>query len=103
MQLSIFVFVCLVQSLYSLILHKSSGALVVPEETPEGAAARQLHLSVLQAAEAEEEERQVGEIKGGIHGGINIFGHNGESKDSCSSFKDTCISLKIMCRALAQG
>ena len=62
---------CLVQSLYSLVLHPTSGALV-PEETPEVAAARQLHLSAVQAAE--EEERQGNYISGGVNGGINNFG-----------------------------
>ena len=74
MKVTIFVFICLclVQSLFSLVLHKTSGALV-PEETPEVAAARQLHLSALQAAE-EEEERQGNTIHGGVNGGNNNFG-----------------------------
>ena len=45
----------------------------MPEETPEVAAAWQLHLSALQAAE-EEEERQGNTIYGGVNGGNNNFG-----------------------------
>ena len=74
MKLTMFVLICLclVQSLYALVLHRASGALV-PEETPEVIAARQLHLSALQAAE-EETARQGNTIHGGVNGGNNNFG-----------------------------
>ena len=74
MKATLFIFfcLCLVQSLYSLVLHRTSGALV-PEETPEVQAARQLHLSALSAAQGEE-ERQGNWIYGGVNGGNNNFG-----------------------------
>ena len=75
MKVALCVFICLchVQSLFSLVLHHSSGALV-PEETPEVEAARQFHLSALAAAAAEEdeEERDI-IINGGVNGGQNNF------------------------------
>jgi hypothetical protein len=73
MKASLFFLVCLVlvQSLLALVLVKESGALV-PENTPEVVAARELHLSAVAAAE--ESERQASKLSLKVGTGTGISG-----------------------------